>query len=419
MLNRSIAPPFFKNFSLELPRPEIFKLSESCSYVHLSGIHQDIFKIEVVFKAGKWYEPKPGISHFASHLLDKGTSNKTSNEIAEILDYYGSQFEVSSGYDFVSASVYGLKNHFEKIASLFLELLTDSIFRDEELHLQKQIFLQNLEISNKKNSIIASKAIRKNIFGATHPYGNSIEQENVTDLKTDDLKKYFNSNFNPYEIYSIGNFNDQQNQWLINEFGSLTKSETLVNKTHEAVKGGTIERIPKTDSIQSSIRFGKSIINRDHADYFSLLLLNHVLGGYFGSRLMKNIREEKGLTYGIYSSLSPFKNGCMFSIGADVNKENLKLTVDEIRKEVLNLTVKSIDESELDIAKSHLLGSLQLEIANPFSTLDKIKNIRLNDLDGLYYKNLFAKVNSATPRELREMAEKYFQTIDLLEVTVG
>jgi len=164
---------------------------------------------------------------------------------------------------------------------------------------------------------------------------------------------------------------------------------------------------------------GMRTINRGHADYFSLLLLNHILGGYFGSRLMKNIREEKGLTYGIYSSLNPFKNDCMFSIGADVDKINVELTISEIKKEIETLCINQINEDELDVATSHLLGGIQLEMANPFSTFDKIKNVRLNQLGKEYYNNLFSSVKSISPEELQVTALKYFNAKRLTVVSVG
>src|SRR5215831_3403240 len=182
MLNRSIAPPFSKTFSFELPHTEIVKLPSAVDFVYLQGLQQEVFKLEVVFNAGKWQEPKPGLAHFTSIMLDKGTSSKLSKDIAEVLDYYGAQIEISSGYDFVSVSLYGLKKFVGEILPIFIEILSDPAFADEELDLQKKIFLQNLGINEKKTSFIASRLIRKNIFGSRHPYGNSVEETNVNDI---------------------------------------------------------------------------------------------------------------------------------------------------------------------------------------------------------------------------------------------
>src|SRR5689334_7719195 len=115
-------------------------------------------------------------------MLDKGTSSKSSRQIAEVLDYYGAQVEISSGYDFVSISLYGLKKLVSEILPIFIEILSDPAFPDEEFDLEKKIFLQNLEINEKKTSFLASRLIRKNIFGSSHPYGNSVEKINVNDI---------------------------------------------------------------------------------------------------------------------------------------------------------------------------------------------------------------------------------------------
>jgi zinc protease len=134
---------------------------------------------------------------------------------------------------------------------------------------------------------------------------------------------------------------------------------------------------------------------------------------------MKNIREEKGLTYGIHSSLNPFRNDSMFLIGADIDKINVDLTIGEIRKEIETLCLHSIGEDELDIARNHLLGGIQLEMANPFSTFDKIKNVRLNQLEKEYYNNLFSSVKSLNPERLQAVTQKYFNANNLIVVSVG
>jgi zinc protease len=419
MLNRSIPPVFSKKFSFELPNPEVITLPSAVNLIYLQGLQQEVFKLEVIFNAGKWQEPKSGLAHFTSIMLDKGTSGKSARKIAEVLDYYGAQVEISSGYDFISLSLYGLKKFAREILPIFIEILSDPSFAEEELELQKKIFLQNLEINEKKTSFIASRLIRKNIFGSNHPYGNSVEKTNVNNINRNDLKNYFVSNFLPHEIYLVGSLEIQEKDWLINQISLLRLGSSNSSKDFIIEPGDQNQHIARADGVQSSIRIGMRTINRGHKDYFALLLLNHILGGYFGSRLMKNIREEKGLTYGIYSSLNPFKNDCMFSIGADVDKINVELTIGEIKKEIETLCLNQINEDELDVAKNHLLGGIQLEMANPFSTFDKIKNVRLNQLGKEYYNHLFTSVKLINPEGLQTTAQKYFNTNNLTTVSVG
>ncbi len=418
MLNRSSAPVFSTNFSFNLPKAEVISLNGGSNLIFLPGVQQEIVKLELIFKAGKWHESSSGLSHFTASLIDKGTATKTAQEIAEIFDYYGAQLEISPGYDYTVISLFTLAKYIQELFPLFLEILVSPSFPEEELILQKEIFIQNLKVSNQKNSYVAAKLLRKNIFGENHPYGRTIEEGNVTQLRLEDIKSFFKQNFHPFEIYLIGNIKSNQIDWVAQQFNSLIPQK-LAESNFSKNAGFHTQHVPKDGSVQSSIRFGRQIINRHHSDYFQLLLLNHILGGYFGSRLMKSIREEKGLTYGIYSSIHPFKNDCMISIGADVNNDKLEVAKEEIKKEIKKLGEYPISEDEFISAKNHFLGSLQLEIANPFAVLEKIKNLRLNKLEEPYYNNLFSALKSANPKDFLGVAQKYFDADSFQEVTVG
>lgn len=417
MLDRTSAPAFSKTFTFELPKPEIVRLRGGIDLVFLSGVPQDVFKLEIIFEAGKWWEPKRGVTHFTAITLDKGTTNRSAKDIAEYFDYHGSQIEVSPGYDFVSVSLYGLTKHFDKVLPVFVEILNEPVFSKEEFELQRQIFIENLKINNEKNSFVASKILRKNIYGDSHPYGQSVEEQDALSLVQEDLIAYHKQYFTPSEIYLTGNLNQQQLQFLAAKFSS--NKPVRSKKEFISANSSSNEVISKSESVQSSLRLGKRTINRTHSDYFEFLLLNHILGGYFGSRLMKNIREEKGLTYGIYSSISPFRNDCLFSIGADVGKEKKDLALVEIKRELKKLIEHPIDSGELSAAKNHFLGSLQLEVANPFACIDKIKNIRLNDLGSSFYKNLFSKIQASDSKSIQSLAARYFSSDDLHVVCVG
>jgi predicted Zn-dependent peptidase len=167
-------------------------------------------------------------------------------------------------------------------------------------------------------------------------------------------------------------------------------------------------RVDELKGVQATVRLGKRFINRNHTDYPGCLIINHILGGFFGSRLMKNIREEKGLTYGISSSIQPLKRDSFFTIGTDVNVKKIDLALAEIKNEIERLLTELISIEELTIAKNHFMGSLQLEVSNPFTSIEKIKTIYLNDLNLGFYKNLFYVIKELNSSELKEVSSKYF-----------
>ncbi len=419
MLDRRTPPNFSTEFQFNLPSPEIIDIRDNLSLVWLKEIQQDVTKIDFIFEAGKWHEPKKGVSYFTGHMLEKGTANLTSEQIASVLDQQGAQLEISSGADFTSISLYSLSKNFEAVLPLVIEILTEPTFPEKELALLSNIFLDTLKINNEKNSFVASKVFNRNVFGVDHPYGRSADEGDVNEISSSDLKSFFLNTFSPAEIYLTGNLNKHQFSLLTNEINKLENQSKKMPSIIDSVGGLVAEKIAWDKSLQSAIKIGKKTINRSHADYPGLLLANHILGGYFGSRLMKNIREEKGLTYGIHSSVSSYLNNGVFSISTETNKDKAEQALTEIGKEVKKLLSVAVEKAELSTAKNHFLGNLQLEISNPFAVTEKLKNIRLNKLPASYYQDLYKAVIVATDRDLLRITNEYLSAESFHLALVG
>jgi predicted Zn-dependent peptidase len=419
MLDRKTAPGHAAISSFNLPSPEIFKLNNGVPLTILRGVSQQVIKIDLVFNAGKWYESKKGASYLTAHLLEKGTTGKNSFEIADFLDRHGASVEISPGLDFVSVSLFSLTKNINKVLPLFLELVTSSVFPEEELTLQKEIFKQTLRINSEKTSYVASKLIRQHLFGNIHPYGMSVEEDDINQLTRNDLDDFFHQHFDLAKAFAVGAIEEDLLKILMTQLSLLPSSTVRLDSPLYSVSPNeSSEYIEKINSVQSSLRLGKRVINRKHQNYPALVFLNHIFGGFFGSRLMKNIREEKGLTYGIYSSINNLKHDAFFVIAADVNRINKDIAISEIKNELNLLCTDLISMQELQTAKNHLLGSLQLEIANPFSVIEKIKTIHLYDLDENYYNNLFVEILNLNEFDLKEVANCYLRA-NIIEVAVG
>lgn len=418
MLDRTLAPPFVKSTSFHLPPVSKATLANGVKVIQLENIQQKLVKIEVIFDAGKWYEQKPEASHFTVQMLDKGTKSMSSRQIAEILDRYGAHLELTSNLDHASVSLYSLTKHVKSLLPVFFEIISSPSFAKKELEQLKDHFIQSLRIKNEKTSYLASKLIRKKIFGATHPYGQSAEEADITNITDSDLSFHFTSRMNPTHIFVLGQIDDLDFDSVKENINAISIKAFPVPAATKSPNDVAPVYLEKENSVQSSIRLGKCTIQRDHTDFAGLTILNYYLGGYFGSRLMKNLREDKGLTYGISSSISSFKHESLLLIGTDINKENRRLAVDEILKEI-NLLKSSINEDELELAKRHFIGSLQGEIASPFSILGKIKNIELNQLPVSYYQDLISKINNVSVEELIQIAEIHLKEDSLFEVVIG
>ncbi|MEQ8425149.1 MAG: pitrilysin family protein [Cyclobacteriaceae bacterium] len=418
MLDRTLAPPFVKTTSFQLPPFTKTKLLNGVTLIHLDTIAQELVKIEIVFEAGKWFESKPEAAHFTIQMLDKGTKSKSSQQIAELFDRYGAHIELSSNYDYASVSLYTLSKHLAKLYPIFLELITDPSFSNPELNQLKEHFIQGLKVKSEKTSYLASKLIRKKLFGPTHPYGQSVEEADVKEIQVSDLELHFQERMRPSHVFILGQISQSDLTILQNSLGELNSNVIAEPAFSSSESEELAEHLEKVGSIQTSIRLGKRTIQRDHPNYAGLLILNYYLGGYFGARLMKNLREEKGLTYGISASINSFKNDCIILIGTDVNKENRKLAVDEIFSEI-KLLHSALNEEELELARRHFIGSLQSETASPFSILGKVKNLELHNLPPDYYQNLISQIDKVTPEELSAISQKHFEVDSFQLATVG
>jgi zinc protease len=419
MLDRTIAPPFNRSTSFELIQPQKEILKNGAEAYFILGGTQDVSKVEIVFPAGRWVEKVWGASYFTSNLLSKGTRKKSSFEIAHLLDLYGAHLEIQPGLDYVSVSLYILNKNIEPAVNLLFEMLTESVLPQSELDLLKSIYLQNLKVNYEKTSFLASRLLRKNLFNDTHPYGKELEEADVVEINQESLKRHYADFFKKATIFVSGKVSDKNQALIASTFSSFQLND--IERKDFMTQGSSHRRevVTRDGSVQSSIRLGKKSISKLHPDYIDALFFNHILGGYFGSRLMKNIREDKGLSYGISSSLHALKNDSYMVIGADVNRENLELTFIEIAKELRKMRTEKIDEEELNTARNHFIGGLQLEITTSFAHADKIKNIILFNLSLQYYQNMIARVDAITGHDLLRIANEHFVEDTFIEIAVG
>jgi zinc protease len=421
MLDRTVPPPYIQSTNFDLIQPAIKKLPNGVDLFFIRGGSQEVLKIELLFKAGRWVESNWGVSYFTSHLLSKGTRSRSSFEIAQLFDRYGAHLEVSAGLDLVSISLYALSKNLKQVLDLLTEIVQIPVFPEKEIEQSKSIYIQNLKVNLEKTSFLASKAFRKTLFGADHPYGKELEESDVEAIQQEHLESHFFNFFKSVSVFASGNI-DIKNEKLVSDVFSAWptwRPMAIEHKVQNTSPKPSYVYQEKEKSVQSSLRMGCRAVLRTHPDYTNTVFVSHVLGGYFGSRLMKNIREEKGLTYGVYSSIHPLQRDSYLVIGADVNKENVNLTFAEIRKELKKLRSEKISQDELDTARSHFIGSLQSEITTPFAHADKIKTIYLYGLPLDFYKQMISKIKRMDAEQIIETSEKYFNEENLFEIAVG
>lgn len=419
MLDRTIAPAFVKSPEVKLKEAE-HGLINNIPFHYVTGGTQEVIKIELVFKGGKWFESKNGAAYFTVNNLREGTENYTSKEISTILDHYGAYMALSSGLDYSSVGLYCLNKYLPEVLPVLSEIIYKPSFPEDQLELLKEIELQQLKIDLRKTKFNAQRLFRDSLFTQKIPYGQHIDRDDIRSITREDVVNHYNNNYSDFEILASGNFDPAEIQDFLGEhFTKGNKLDLSDNSRISYSYGPQILTEDVEGSLQSSLRIGFPFVTKEHEDYIPFKILNHLLGGYFGSRLMKNIREDKGFTYGIFSAIVPLKLSSYFVIATDVVKASSDQAIHEIKKELEQLKNEVVPLEELETVKNHIVGSFQSDITSPFSLIDKYKSLYLHNLDYSYYEKYFKVLNEVTPEMLQQLAKKYFLEENLTIVKVG
>ncbi|MBD2701079.1 insulinase family protein [Spirosoma sp. BT702] len=427
-LDRTQAPPFQAIQDVRLPDIQKHTLDNGLPLYLISVDQQPILRIECVFDAGTWYEQiftpdQPGTAFFAMKMLADGTKTRSSAQISEYFDRYGAFLELNSGPDRASVVVYCLTKFLPNVLTLLRELITEPVFPQKELEDLRNITLQGLRINYEKNAYLASVLFREKLFGPTHPYGRSQRPDVVAQLPREAVVRFYEQaiHHRPFRIIVAGAATENEVLLINRELGQLPiRSEALSPVSGLALPDDELPVLSeKADSIQSSIRLGRRLFTRAHPDFFKMLVTNEILGGYFGSRLMKNIREEKGFTYGVSSNMPSFRHEGYFLIGTDVNKENTQQTLDEIHKEIRILQNNPVPTDELEIVKNYMAGEFVGSLNTPFEIADRYKVILLDGMPADFLTAYIQRIRAVTPEEIMETANRYLTVEQLREVVVG
>src|SRR5688572_21846983 len=321
MLNRTIAPPVNQLEDFHLPESEKVVLKNGAEVYYLVNTTQPVIRLEIVFSGGKWYEPAKGVSYFVSKLLLEGTKTKTAKQIADILDFYGASLECNQGFDWATLTLYCLSKHYLVLLDLVSEIINEASFPEQEFKLLQQRTIQNFLVERKKPSYLAMEKFSQNVFGKEHPYTSGLDAETINKLDLSAIEHFYKTNYTlaDSKIFICGDINQEDKLRTENLITTQNSPGTFSYNNHSVSPGPLNESIEIKDSLQSAIRVGKLFPLINDNDYLKLTILNKILGGYFGSRLMKNIREDKGFTYGIHSSLSVRKHATAFVIATEVN----------------------------------------------------------------------------------------------------
>lgn len=424
-LNRKQAPGIKDavDFQLTLKPYEKFVLDNGIEVYAVNAGAEQVMQIEWVFYAGNWYEDQDGIAVATNHLIKNGTRNKNAFEISDYVDFYGAYLNRNCYNETAVVSLHTLSKHVSELLPIVQELIVDSIFPEQELEIFRQNMKQRLAVNLKKCDFIGNRLIDEYLFGSQHPYGKYSTEEMYDALNTGKIKAFHQSYYlnGRMMIFVAGQLPKDIFQQLNVQFGKLpVRQDNFPVVTHPVVRAEEKKYRVSNDphGVQGAIRMARPFITRKHPDFAPMQVLNALFGGFFGSRLMSNIREDKGYTYGIHSYVQNHIHDSALMISTEAGRDVCEDTIKEVYHEMQVLREEKVSAEELLLVKNYLIGTVLGDLDGPFHIIGRWKNIILNQLsDDHFYKSIDS-IKSVTPEKLQELANQYLDPKDYYELVV-
>ena len=420
MLDRSQEIDFQE---IQMPKflvPKTLRLANSIEVYVMEGGGQELCRLDMVFEAGSKVQDKALLASMCNAMLFEGTANKKGEEIHESLDFYGAYTQLDINSDRAVVSLYTLNKYFDKVLPIFIDAIRNANFSEDEFKVILAQKKQSFIINSEKLEFKARNTFFNTLFD-DHSYGISARIEDFENIFPEDLVNFHDAYYKnaAMKVYIAGMI-PKNCEAILNQYLGAWK----LKKTHSVqeyspeVKNDKIH-IAKEGALQSAIRIGRVCFNSHHIDYHQLKFLSVVLGGYFGSRLMSNIREDKGLTYGIGAICVHQEESGYFSISTEVKGEGTQLALQEIYYELRRLREELIPDEELSLVKNYIMGQSLNSADGPFAQAILLKNMHIQGVGFEFYESYKTILDNIDAEALKDLANKYLKEEDLCEIVVG
>lgn len=423
MLNRTKQPGIKEMGTFNLPDYSIEKLDNGIPVLLFNAGEQEVTKLDLIFKAGSWHQQLPMTAPSTASLLNSGTKTLSSRDIANKTDFFGAHLLASATRDHATATVFTLNKHLEEMTALLEEVVKNAAFPEDEIETYLRNQKHHLMVNEQKVDYLARTRFNQHLFGEQHPYGKFLKEKYFKNVNRESLLKYHADYYHGGNAYLMasGKIPGNLMQILNRHFGQAEwKKQAVTEKqfTPKSYAPGEY-RVEKNDAVQSALRMGKVFITRNHPDFKAMKVVNTLFGGYFGSRLMKNIREDKGYTYGIYSSVSSLLHEGIFSISAETGKEVTDKAIHEIFVELEKLHNEKVGDEELNTVKNYLLGNVLKMVDGAFAASDFFRSLYDNGQDERYFHELIHTIKTIDAEKIRELAQKHLRKEDFIQIVAG
>lgn len=425
MIDRTIQPALRSMERFSLPRPKMITLPNGIELQVLQAGQEEVVRLDVIMRGGRWHQQHLLQSLFTTRMLREGGLHLTSNQIAERLDYYGAWLDLSSSVKHSFVSLYSLNKYFTPAIEVLCEMLFASTFPEQPFQVVLEANKQQFLMTESRVEGRSRKAFFQALFGQDHPMGQSATIASYETIQTTHLQEFYR------QCYHSGNCTLVLSGMVTDEIVALVEQylgskpwgnaqTALIDKPYEpqSEAPGRIF-IHHEGAVQSSVRAGCLTVGCNHKDYSQLKVLTTLLGGYFGSRLMKNIREDKGYTYGIGSALQTFADCGVLFIATEADNRYVEPLMNEVYKEIDRLRNQQVGADELEMVRNYMLGDMARSYEGALSLPEAWIYRLVNELDYDCYDRDVDTILSITPQDIQLLANRYLCKENLIEVVVG
>ena len=406
--------------SLEMPRTESLTLRNGLRLYTLRADDFEVVRISFVFHAGSVTQNAPFVAGTTANLLAEGSSRLTGRQIAEQLDFYGSYFEASLDRDYVYISFCSLRRYFRETLKAAEEILLRPVFPEHEVETYCRKRRQQLAVERTKVDTLAREAFAGALFGPEHPYGIAYPESAYDTLERRSLTDHYRRLYTGGNAIAVcsGHVGEEELKAIVELAEQLPEGSAPEFRFPEP-ESRPFVHIERPEALQSSLRIGRLLFTRNHPDFTGMQVVATVLGGYFGSRLMRNLREQHGYTYGVMASAVNFDRAGYLAIATQVGAEVTRPALDEIFREIDRLRREPMGEEELILTKRILTGEMMRILDGPFGIADvAIENILSHEGEGAVNRQL-QEIRTITPERIQSLARQYLDPERLVTAVVG
>ena len=414
-------PPLTIPSTIEVPQAVRHIAPNGTPIYAINCPEYEVVRVSFVFHAGTITQRHPFTASATANMLAEGSENMTSQQIAERLDYYGSYFDINIDRDYSYITFCTLSKFFAQTAEVIEEVILRPTFPEREVSIYSAKRRQQLTIERRKVETIARENFAQAIFGKSHPYGISYPESAYDTLCREDINEHYQRRYTAENCIVIcsGSIGEDVLKRITDItaqiHNSAEKDEIAIppfDTQHEVL-------VQHDGAVQSSIRMGRLLFTRAHEDFIPMQVLSTTLGGYFGSRLMQNLRERNGFTYGVFSAMVNFQNTGYLAIATQVGTDVTEQALEQIAIEIDTLRNELVSEQELSLVKNIMAGEMMRILDGPFGIADVTTENILCGFDNSHIADNLSRIRTTTPEEIRALAQKYLDPNDIVTVVAG